>query len=78
MAKNPAAVALGKLGGAVKSSAKADAARQNGKRGGRPTEVVVVADSVSIGGVTYFKGAELRVSSAYLDIHASALAPRKA
>lgn len=34
--KNPAAVALGALGGRVKSERKAEAARRNGKRGGRP------------------------------------------
>jgi hypothetical protein len=34
--KNPAAVALGKLGGRVRSDAKTSAARQNGKKGGRP------------------------------------------
>lgn len=34
--KNPAAVALGRLGGRVKSDRKAAAARMNGKRGGRP------------------------------------------
>jgi hypothetical protein len=34
--KNPAAVALGKLGGRVRSDAKAKAARENGKKGGRP------------------------------------------
>ena len=34
--KNPAAVALGRLGGRVKSDRKAEAARLNGKRGGRP------------------------------------------
>jgi hypothetical protein len=34
--KNPAAVALGKLGGSVRSDAKARAARENGKKGGRP------------------------------------------
>lgn len=34
--KNPAAAALGKLGGAVKSDGKAEAARANGKKGGRP------------------------------------------
>lgn len=34
--KNPAAVALGALGGRVKSERKAVAARLNGKRGGRP------------------------------------------
>jgi hypothetical protein len=34
--KNPNAVALGKLGGKVKSNAKAKAARANGKLGGRP------------------------------------------
>ena len=34
--KNPHAVALGKLGGAAKSEGKAQAARENGKLGGRP------------------------------------------
>ncbi len=34
--KNPAAIALGKLGGKVKSAAKAKAARLNGRKGGRP------------------------------------------
>ena len=36
MTKNPAAVALGRLGGSAKSEAKAKAARLNGKKGGRP------------------------------------------
>jgi hypothetical protein len=35
--KHPAAVALGKLGGAVTSDAKANAVRKNGLSGGRPT-----------------------------------------
>jgi hypothetical protein len=34
--KNPAAVALGRLGGAKKSTAKSAASRANGKLGGRP------------------------------------------
>ncbi len=34
--KNPAAVALGKLGGRVRSEAKTQAALANGKKGGRP------------------------------------------
>lgn len=34
--KNKAAVALGRLGGSVKSEAKALAAKRNGKLGGRP------------------------------------------
>ena len=34
--KNPAAVALGRLGGRVKSPRKAAAVRENGKKGGRP------------------------------------------
>jgi hypothetical protein len=34
--KNPAAVALGKLGGRVRSEAKTQAARANGKKGGYP------------------------------------------
>lgn len=36
LAKHPAAVALGKLGGSVTSPAKAAASRANGKKGGRP------------------------------------------
>ena len=39
--KNPAAVALGRLGGQVKSDRKAEAARLNGKRGGRPRKAQV-------------------------------------
>lgn len=35
-AKNPAAVALGRLGGRSKSQAKAEAVRANGRKGGRP------------------------------------------
>ena len=34
--KNPAAVALGKIGGASKSEAKGQAAKANGAKGGRP------------------------------------------
>jgi len=34
--KNKAAQQLGKLGGQVKSEAKAKAAKENGKKGGRP------------------------------------------
>lgn len=34
--KNPHAVSLGKRGGKVRSDAKADAARRNGQKGGRP------------------------------------------
>lgn len=41
--KNPAAVALGKMGGQARSPAKADAARENGKRGGRPKKVTADA-----------------------------------
>lgn len=36
MAKHPAAVTLGALGGASTSPKKAAAARENGKKGGRP------------------------------------------
>jgi hypothetical protein len=36
MAKNPHAVALGRLGGRVKSDAKKTAARANAKKGGWP------------------------------------------
>jgi hypothetical protein len=34
--KNPAAVALGRLGGSKTSKRKAAAARRNGKKGGNP------------------------------------------
>jgi len=34
--KNPAAVALGRLGGRVRSARKTEANRRNGKLGGRP------------------------------------------
>jgi hypothetical protein len=37
--KNPAAVALGRLGGLAKSKKKAEAARENGKKGGRKKKV---------------------------------------
>lgn len=37
--KNPAAVALGKLGGAKKSKLKTEAVRKNGKKGGRPKKL---------------------------------------
>lgn len=36
MSKNPHAVALGKLGGKAKSQLKQEAARANGRKGGRP------------------------------------------
>lgn len=36
--KDPAAVALGRLGGLVKSKVKADWARWNGRKGGRPRQ----------------------------------------
>ncbi len=36
-----AAAAMGRKGGAVKSEAKADAARANGKKGGRPRKQTV-------------------------------------
>lgn len=42
MSKNPAAVALGRLGGKATSKAKADAARANGAKGGRPKGIGVL------------------------------------
>ena len=38
--KNPAAVALGRLGGRVSSPAKAAASRANGAKGGRPKKAL--------------------------------------
>ena len=38
-AKNPYAVALGSLGGSVSTTAKANASRANGAKGGRPRKV---------------------------------------
>jgi hypothetical protein len=40
VAKNPAAVALGTLGGSVTSKRKPTASRENGKKGGRPPETL--------------------------------------
>jgi hypothetical protein len=40
--KNPAAVALGRKGGKVKSARKAEACRLNGAKGGRPRKVAAV------------------------------------
>jgi len=40
--KDPAAVSMGRRGGAVKTEAKAEAARVNGARGGRPRVAEVV------------------------------------
>lgn len=40
MNASKAAAALGKLGGKVKSTAKAKASRENGKLGGRPKKPV--------------------------------------
>lgn len=44
MPKNPAAVALG----SVKSEKKAAAARENGKKGGRPKKVVIPSAEVDV------------------------------
>jgi len=40
MGKNPAAVALGKLGGEARTERKAAAARANGAKGGRPRKAI--------------------------------------
>ncbi len=37
--KNPAAVALGRLGGRARSPRKTEANRRNGKLGGRPKKI---------------------------------------
>lgn len=42
MSKNENAVALGKLGGKAKSDAKKEAARLNGRKGGRPKKCLKV------------------------------------
>lgn len=41
MSKNPAAVALGTLGGKSTSEAKRKASAENGKKGGRPKKKTV-------------------------------------
>ena len=38
--RNPAAVALGALGGRSKSKKKIEASRLNGKKGGRPKKII--------------------------------------
>jgi hypothetical protein len=43
--KNPAAVALGTLGGASKSTRKIQASRENGKKGGRPKKEQEMAET---------------------------------
>jgi len=47
MSKNPHAVALGRKGGRVTSEVKAAAARENGKKGGRPKMKPVVIGAQS-------------------------------
>ncbi len=42
MSKNPAAVALGRLGGKKKTEAQTLARRDNGKKGGRPKKKLIV------------------------------------
>ncbi len=42
--KNPAATALGKLGGSSKSKRKSAASRNNGKKGGRPKKPLAPID----------------------------------
>lgn len=39
--KNPAAVALGSLGGKAKSERKTTSSRENGKKGGRPIACII-------------------------------------
>jgi len=41
--KNPAAVALGRLGGKEKSDQKAKSSAENGKKGGRPKKKIAPA-----------------------------------
>ncbi len=47
MTKNPAAVALGRLGGKSRSEAKIKAVRENGKKGGRPRKNPVIPENSS-------------------------------
>ena len=53
--QNPAAVALGRLGGLAKSDAKGKASAENGKKGGRPKKAVVASYDVAVvwGGGTW-------------------------
>lgn len=46
--KNPHAVALGKIGGSVKSEVKSKSSRENGKLGGRPKKLAESVDSFGI------------------------------
>jgi hypothetical protein len=50
--KNPAAVALGRRGGKVKSEAKAAAVRANGAKGGRPWGKIAIVRDVTPNRVT--------------------------
>ena len=56
MAKNPHAVALGRLGGKATSAKKTAAVRENGKKGGRPkqglTSPATVCESDARGATT--------------------------
>lgn len=67
MIKNENAVSLGKLGGSIKSQSKKDAAKINGKLGGRPMSVINLNDDgYSISGCSYIyapKGQALEYSA---------------
>jgi len=49
MEKNPAAVALGKMGGSVKSAAKTKSSVANGKLGGRPRTYLHAVQELNAG-----------------------------
>lgn len=56
--KNPAAVALGALGGKVKSETKAKTSAANGEKGGRPVKGSIKNQCTGCGKVHFLKPSE--------------------